>query len=101
MNMMANAGPYGGPYGQSAGQGIAGAGLGPQLQNKVAMPNNIGNQFNMDKKTPPGQGMPAMVSLEKWALQTAPEACSPARARAGFSNILVQELFIGHGGDFN
>lgn len=65
MNMMANAGPYGGPYGQSAGQGMPGAGLGPQLQNKAAMPNNIANQFNMDKKTLPGQGMPGMVSQEK------------------------------------
>lgn len=64
MNMMANAGPYGGPYGQSAGQGMPGAGLGPQLQNKAAMPNNIANQFNMDKKTLPGQGMPGMVSLK-------------------------------------
>lgn len=70
MNMMANAGPYGGPYGQSAGQGMPGAGLGPQLQNKAAMPNNIANQFNMDKKTPPGQGMPGMVSSKKWPLQT-------------------------------
>uniref|UniRef100_A0A8D3CME1 histone acetyltransferase n=1 Tax=Scophthalmus maximus TaxID=52904 RepID=A0A8D3CME1_SCOMX len=41
MNMMANAGPYGGPYGQSAGQGMPGAGLGPQLQNKAGMPNNM------------------------------------------------------------
>lgn len=76
MNMMANAGPYGGPYGQSAGQGMPGAGLGPQLQNKAAMSNNIANQFNMDKKTPPGQGMPGMVSSKKWPLQTAPAACS-------------------------
>lgn len=61
MNMMANAGPYGGPYGQSAGQGLPGAGLGPQLQNKAALPNNIANQFNMDKKAQPGQGLPGMV----------------------------------------
>lgn len=63
MNMMANAGPYGGPYGQSAGQGLPGAGLGPQLQNKAGLPNNMANQFNMDKKTPPGQGMPGMVGF--------------------------------------
>ena len=61
MNMMANAGPYGGPYGQSAGQGLSGAGLGPQLQNKAGLSNNMANQFNMDKKVPPGQGMPGMV----------------------------------------
>lgn len=63
MNMMANSGPYGGPYGQSAGQGLPGAGLGPQLQNKPGLPNNMANQFNMDKKTPPVQGMPGMVGF--------------------------------------
>lgn len=61
MNMMANAGPYGGPYGQSAGQGLPGAGLGSQLQNKAGLPNSMAAQFNMDKKAPPGQGMPGMV----------------------------------------
>ncbi|KAI3360110.1 hypothetical protein L3Q82_014425 [Scortum barcoo] len=65
MNMMANAGPYGGPYGQSAGQGLPGAGLGPQLQNKTGMPNNMATQFNMDKKAPPGQGMPGMASQQQ------------------------------------
>ncbi|AWP18596.1 putative histone acetyltransferase p300-like isoform 2 [Scophthalmus maximus] len=65
MNMMANAGPYGGPYGQSAGQGMPGAGLGPQLQNKAGMPNNMANQFNMDKKLPPGQGMPGMQQQQQ------------------------------------
>lgn len=63
MSMMANAGPYGGSYGQSAGQGLPGAGLGPQLQNKPGLPNNMANQFNMDKKTPPVQGMPGMVGF--------------------------------------
>lgn len=88
MNMMANAGPYGGPYGQSAGQGMPGAGLGPQLQNKAAMPNNIANQFNMDKKTPPGQGMPGMVSSKKSPLQTALHRKRVlARARCGFSSV--------------
>lgn len=62
MNMMASAGPYGGPYGQSAGQGgLLGAGLSPQLQNKAGPPNNTANQFSMDKKAPPGQGLPGMV----------------------------------------
>ncbi|KAG7239416.1 hypothetical protein INR49_028887 [Caranx melampygus] len=65
MNMMANAGPYGGPYGQSAGQGLPGAGLGPQLQNKAGLPNNMSSQFNMDKKAPPGQSMPGMVSQQQ------------------------------------
>lgn len=91
MNMMANAGPYGGPYGQSAGQGMPGAGLGPQLQNKAAMPNNIANQFNMDKKTPPGQGMPGMVSWKKWPLQTAPAACSRASAMRLFQRPVKDE----------
>lgn len=61
MNMMANAGPYGGPYGQSASQGLPGAGLGPQLQNKAGLPNNMAAHFNMDKKVPQSQGMPGMV----------------------------------------
>ncbi|TKS91650.1 CREB-binding protein [Collichthys lucidus] len=65
MNMMANAGPYGGPYGQSAGQGLPGAGLGPQLQNKAGLPNNMATQFNMDKKAPPGQGMPGMAAQQQ------------------------------------
>ncbi|XP_041634114.1 histone acetyltransferase p300 isoform X2 [Cheilinus undulatus] len=47
MNMMSNAGPYGGPYGQSGLSGPPGAGLGPQLQNQT----NMAAQFNMDKKT--------------------------------------------------
>uniref|UniRef100_A0A674BFH7 histone acetyltransferase n=1 Tax=Salmo trutta TaxID=8032 RepID=A0A674BFH7_SALTR len=60
MNMMANAGPYGGPYGQLAGQGLGGAGLGPQHQNKAGLANSLA-QFNLDKKTPPIQGMAGMV----------------------------------------
>lgn len=54
MNMMGTAGPYAGPYSQSAGQGLPGAGLGSQLQNKASMPNSMLNQFNVDKKTLPG-----------------------------------------------
>uniref|UniRef100_A0A8C7M439 histone acetyltransferase n=1 Tax=Oncorhynchus kisutch TaxID=8019 RepID=A0A8C7M439_ONCKI len=60
MNMMANAGPYGGQYGQSVGQGLGGAGLGPQHQNKAGLANSLA-QFNLDKKTPPIQGMAGMV----------------------------------------
>lgn len=63
MNMMANAGPYGGPYSQTAGQGLPGAGLGPQLQNKASMPNSMLSQFNVDKKTLPG-----MVSFCQFGL---------------------------------
>lgn len=63
MNMMANAGPYGGPYGQTAGQGMPGAGLGPQLQNKAGLPSNMAAQFSMEKKTPAGQGMSGMVGF--------------------------------------
>lgn len=63
MNLMANAGSYGGPYSHSSGQGLPGEGLGPQLQNKTGLPNNMAAQFNMDKKTPPGQGLPGMVGF--------------------------------------
>ncbi|XP_077414693.1 histone acetyltransferase p300 isoform X5 [Vanacampus margaritifer] len=65
MNMIANAGPYGGPYGQSAGQGLPGAGLSPQLQNKAGMANNMASQFNMEKKLPTGQGMPGMMPQQQ------------------------------------
>lgn len=68
MSMMANAGPYGGPYGQSAGQGLPGAGLAPQLQNKALLSNNVAQQFSMDKKAPPGQVMPGMVGTERFSL---------------------------------
>lgn len=61
MGMMGNVGPYGGPYGQSAGQGLGGAGLAPQLQNKAGLPNSLAH-FNLDKKPQPMQGMAGMVS---------------------------------------
>lgn len=60
MGMMGNPGPYGAPYGQSAGQGLGGAGLGQQLQNKAGLPNSMA-QFSLDKKTPAVQGMAGMV----------------------------------------
>ncbi|RVE69194.1 hypothetical protein OJAV_G00075470 [Oryzias javanicus] len=65
MSMMANAGPYGGPYGQSAGQGLPGAGLAPQLQNKALLSSNVAQQFSMDKKAPPGQVMPGMAPQQQ------------------------------------
>ncbi|MEQ2240766.1 hypothetical protein ILYODFUR_018509 [Ilyodon furcidens] len=61
MNLLANSGSYGGPYSHSAGQGLPGEGLGTQLQNKTGLPNSMAAQFNIDKKTPPGQGIPGMV----------------------------------------
>lgn len=61
MGMMGNpGGPFGGPYGSQGNQGLGGAGLGPQLQNKGSMANSMA-QFNVDKKNPPIQGMGAMV----------------------------------------
>lgn len=61
MGMMGNPGvPFGGPYAGQGNQGLGGAGLGPQLQNKVPMPNSLA-QFNVDKKNQPMQGMAAMV----------------------------------------
>lgn len=56
MGMMGNpGGPFGGPYPSQGSQG-----LGPQLQNKGPMANNLA-QFNVDKKNQAMQGMPAMV----------------------------------------
>lgn len=63
MNLMANAGSYGGPYSHSAGQGLPGEGLGPQLQSKAGLPSGMAAQFNMDKKTPPGPGIPGVVGI--------------------------------------
>lgn len=59
--MMGNpGGPFGGPYAGQGNQGLGGAGLGPQLQNKGPMANSLA-QFNVDKKNQPMQGMAAMV----------------------------------------
>lgn len=59
--MMGNpGGPFGGPYAGQGNQGLGSAGLGPQLQNKGPMANNLA-QFNVDKKNQPMQGMAAMV----------------------------------------
>lgn len=79
MSMMANASPYGGPYGQS-GQGLPGAGLGPQLQNKAGLPNNMASQFSMDKKAPPGQGMPGMVRCVYFRSEQVDKLCSHHRS---------------------
>ncbi|XP_038165293.1 histone acetyltransferase p300 isoform X2 [Cyprinodon tularosa] len=65
MNLMANAGPYGGTYSHSAGQGLPGEGLAPQLQNKTGLPNSMAAQFNMDKKTPPVQRIPGMTTQQQ------------------------------------
>lgn len=62
MGMNAGSGPYGGPYGQSASQGLAVAGLAPQLQNKPGLPNSP-VQFNLDKKPQPMHGIPGMVCI--------------------------------------
>lgn len=61
MGMMGNpGGPFGGPYTGQGNQGLGGAGLGPQLQNKSPLGNSLA-QFNVDKKNQPMQGMAAMV----------------------------------------
>lgn len=61
MGMMGNPGvPFGGPYGGQGNQGLGGAGLGPQHQNKGPMANSLA-QFNVDKKNQPMQAMAAMV----------------------------------------
>ncbi|XP_029933497.1 histone acetyltransferase p300 isoform X2 [Myripristis murdjan] len=64
MGMMGTpGGPYGAPYAGQANQGLGGAGLGPQLQNKGPMANSLA-QFNVDKKSQPMQGMAAMASQQ-------------------------------------
>ncbi|XP_034415367.1 histone acetyltransferase p300 isoform X3 [Cyclopterus lumpus] len=64
MGMMGNpGGPFGGPYTGQGNQGLGGAGLGPQLQNKGPLGNSLA-QFNVDKKNQPMQGMAAMGSQQ-------------------------------------
>uniref|UniRef100_A0A667XMB9 histone acetyltransferase n=1 Tax=Myripristis murdjan TaxID=586833 RepID=A0A667XMB9_9TELE len=73
MGMMGTpGGPYGAPYAGQANQGLGGAGLGPQLQNKGPMANSLA-QFNVDKKSQPMQGMAAMVG-NQWAPGMVPNA---------------------------
>lgn len=68
MGMMGNpGGPFGTPYAGQGNQGLGGAGLGPQLQNKSPMANNMA-QFNMDKKNQPMQGLAALVGLKYLSL---------------------------------
>lgn len=63
MGMMGNpGGPFGGPYQSQGNQG-----LGPQLQNKGPMANNLA-QFNMDKKNQAMQGMAAMVGTQYYRM---------------------------------
>ncbi|KAK1881675.1 Histone acetyltransferase p300, partial [Dissostichus eleginoides] len=74
MGMMGNpGGPFGGPY--AGNQGLGGAGLGPQLQNKG--PNSLA-QFSVDKKNQPMQGMAAMGSQ-----QSQPGVVGPSGAPVG------------------
>ncbi|XP_029978288.1 histone acetyltransferase p300-like isoform X2 [Sphaeramia orbicularis] len=56
-------GPFGGPYAGQGNQGIGGAGLGPQIQNKGSMANSLA-QFSVDKKNPNMQGMAPMGSQQ-------------------------------------
>lgn len=64
MGMMGNpGGPFGSPYAGQGNQVLGGAGLGPQLQNKSPMANNLA-QFNVDKKNQPMQGLAAMVGIK-------------------------------------
>lgn len=92
MGMMGNVGPYGGPYGQSAGQGLGGAGLAPQLQNKAGLPNSLA-QFSLDKKPQPMQGMAGMVSNQPTNLQISSLAHTYVYTRA-VSQLLQHEGFL-------
>lgn len=56
--------PFGGPYGGQGNQGLGGAGLGPQLQNKGPMANSLA-QFSVDKKNQPMQAMGSMVRIKQ------------------------------------
>uniref|UniRef100_A0A673AR68 histone acetyltransferase n=1 Tax=Sphaeramia orbicularis TaxID=375764 RepID=A0A673AR68_9TELE len=63
-------GPFGGPYAGQGNQGIGGAGLGPQIQNKGSMANSLA-QFSVDKKNPNMQGMVSVASAAAGAPPTA------------------------------
>uniref|UniRef100_A0A087Y961 histone acetyltransferase n=1 Tax=Poecilia formosa TaxID=48698 RepID=A0A087Y961_POEFO len=94
MNLMANAGSYGGPYSHSAGQGLPGEGLGPQLQNKAGLPSAMAAQFNMDKKTPPGQGIPGMTAQQQ---QQQSGAVGGVAASVGGAQVGLNAVGVGPG----
>ncbi|XP_058875041.1 histone acetyltransferase p300 isoform X3 [Acipenser ruthenus] len=60
IGMMGSAGPYGSPYGQNSTQQLGAGGLGPQMQGKAGLPNNL-TQFGMEKKQTVTAGMPNMT----------------------------------------
>ncbi|MBN3293106.1 EP300 acetyltransferase, partial [Polypterus senegalus] len=62
MNMMGTPNPYP-PYGQNSTPQMGAGALGPQMQNKPGLPNNLA-QFTMDKKPAAGAAMPNMATQQ-------------------------------------
>uniref|UniRef100_A0A673APD9 histone acetyltransferase n=1 Tax=Sphaeramia orbicularis TaxID=375764 RepID=A0A673APD9_9TELE len=85
-SMMHPGGPFGGPYAGQGNQGIGGAGLGPQIQNKGSMANSLA-QFSVDKKNPNMQGMAPMVSVAS-AAAGAPPTADPEKRK------LIQQQLV-------
>uniref|UniRef100_H3D9B6 histone acetyltransferase n=1 Tax=Tetraodon nigroviridis TaxID=99883 RepID=H3D9B6_TETNG len=92
IGMMGNpGGPFGGSYQSQGNQG-----LGPQLQNKGPLANNLA-QFNMDKKNQAMQGMAAMAGLVGPGAQVsaAPAAAgAPPTADPEKRKLIQQQLVL-------
>ncbi|KAJ1174143.1 hypothetical protein NDU88_005966 [Pleurodeles waltl] len=70
MGMVNAPNPYGSQYSQASGPQMGPGSLGPQMQSKAGLQNNL-PQFNMDKKNVPGTGLATMAQQQSSQVQQA------------------------------